>query len=72
MPLTIPKKVIETGFYCHYKHNPSDSVNNHSYEVIYVGTNTETKKLVIYRSLYQTKTQNKTILLTFQYRKLLI
>lgn len=51
----------EKGFYYHYKHNPNGSVNNYSYEVISVGTNTEThEKLVIYRSLYQTETQGGT------------
>lgn len=46
------------GFYYHYKHDPNGSVNNYSYEVIDVGTHTETKeKFVIYRSLYQTETQ---------------
>jgi hypothetical protein len=49
----------ETGFYYHYKHNPNESVNNYSYEVISVGTHTETgEKCVIYRSLYQTETQD--------------
>ena len=46
------------GFYYHYKHDPSGPVNNYSYEVISVGTHTEThEKFVIYRSLYQTETQ---------------
>ena len=49
---------LQKGFYYHYKHDPNGSVNNYSYEVISVGTHTETKeKLVIYRSLYQTETQ---------------
>ena len=48
----------EKGFYYHYKHDPNGSVNNYSYEVISVGTHTEThEKFVIYRSLYQTETQ---------------
>ena len=51
-------KTLENGFYYHYKHDPNGSVNNYSYEVISVGTHTETKeKIVIYRSLYQTETQ---------------
>ena len=51
-------KTPEKGFYYHYKHNPAGSVNNYSYEVISVGTHTEThEKFVIYRSLYQTETQ---------------
>lgn len=48
----------QKGFYYHYKHDPDGSVNNYSYEVIDVGTHTEThEKFVIYRSLYQTETQ---------------
>lgn len=46
------------GFYYHYKHDPNGSVNNYSYEVVAVGTHTETKeKFVIYCSLYQTENQ---------------
>ncbi len=51
-------KTIEKGFYYHYKHDPNGSINNYSYEVISVGTHTEThEKFVIYRSLYQAETQ---------------
>lgn len=51
-------KTPEKGFYYHYKHDSSGPVNNYSYEVISVGTHTETKeKFVIYCSLYQTETQ---------------
>lgn len=56
-----PKRILEKGFYYHYKHDPSGLVNNYSYEVISVGTHTETReKFVIYRSLYQTETQGGT------------
>jgi len=48
----------EKGFYYHYKHDSNSSLNNYSYEVISIGTHTETKeKFVIYRSLYQTESQ---------------
>jgi hypothetical protein len=48
----------EPGFYYHYKHDPQGPVNDYAYEVISVGTHTETKeKLVVYRSLYKTETQ---------------
>ena len=50
--------VPEAGFYYHYKHDLGGAINNYSYEIIAVGTHTETKdKSVIYRSLYQTETQ---------------
>lgn len=48
----------ERGFYYHYKHDPDVSINNYAYELISVGTHTETgESLVIYRSLYQTEVQ---------------
>ena len=51
-------KILENGFYYHYKHNPNGAINNYSYEVISVGTHTETQeKFVIYRPLYQTETR---------------
>ncbi len=49
----------EVGFYYHYKHDPHGVVQNYAYEVIGVGTHTETEeKLVVYRSLYQTEMQD--------------
>lgn len=39
--LKIPKKVPEVGFYYHYKHDPTGSVNNYAYEVVGVGFHTE-------------------------------
>ncbi len=48
----------ETGFYHHYKHDPSGEVNNYAYEVIGVGYHTEDdcrpidQYLVFYRPLY--------------------
>lgn len=54
----MPKRVPEAGFYYHYKHDPNGLVNNYSYEIMAVGTHTETHdKLVVYRSLYKTETQ---------------
>ncbi len=48
----------ENGFYYHYKHNPSGSVENYAYEVIGIARHTEiqdaaTDKFVIYRKLGQ-------------------
>ena len=52
------ENIPESGFYYHYKHDQNGSINNYSYEVIGVGTHTETHdNLVIYRSLYETETQ---------------
>ncbi len=58
MPLPIPKKVPELGFYYHYKHDPSGAVNNYAYEVVGVGFHTEDdcrpgeEHFVVYRPLY--------------------
>ena len=55
----MPKKVPELGFYYHYKHDPSGSVNNYAYEVVGVGFHTEDdaregeEHFVIYRPLYE-------------------
>lgn len=59
MPLPMPKKVPEVGFYYHYKHNPAGAVNNHAYEVLGVGFHTEDdcrpgeEHFVIYLPLYE-------------------
>ncbi len=56
--LSIPKKVPESGYYYHYKHNPNGEVNNYSYEVLGVGFHTEDdcreqdQVMVVYRPLY--------------------
>lgn len=49
---------IEKGFYYHYKHDPSGSVNNYAYEVMGVGHHTEIDGLaesamVMYRPIYE-------------------
>lgn len=49
---------IKKGFYYHYKHDPSVSVNNYAYEVIGVARHTELQdpaidKFVIYRKIDQ-------------------
>jgi 8-oxo-dGTP pyrophosphatase MutT (NUDIX family) len=41
MPLPMPQRVLEMGFYYHYKHDPEGPVNNYAYEVISVGFHTE-------------------------------
>lgn len=51
-------KLPELGFYYHYKHDPTGSLNNYAYEVVGVGYHTEDdcrpedQYLVIYRPLY--------------------
>lgn len=58
MSLPIPKRVPEPGFYYHYKHDPSVSLNDHAYEVIGIGFHTEDnarpgeEHFLIYRPLY--------------------
>lgn len=58
MSLILPKRVPELGFYYHYKHDPSGSVNNYAYEVVGVGFHTEDdarpgeEHFVQYRPLY--------------------
>ena len=52
--LTLP----ENGFYYHYKHDPSGSINNYAYEVVGIGTHSEMHDdpngvMVIYRPLYE-------------------
>lgn len=50
---------IPTGFYYHYKHDPSGKINNYAYEVLGVGSHTEKeeaspdKYVVVYRALYE-------------------
>ena len=54
-----PEKIPEKGFYYHYKHDPSGSVNNYAYEVVGVGCHTEDDcrpedaNMVVYRPLYE-------------------
>ncbi len=43
----------QPGFYYHYKHDPSKPLNNYAYEVLNIGSHTETDEyMVIYRPLY--------------------
>ena len=58
MTLPMPKRVPELGFYYHYKHDSSGSINNYAYEVVGVGFHTEESRegeehFVIYRPLYE-------------------
>jgi|SRR3989344_482414 len=59
MPLPMPKRVPELGFYYHYKHDPNISVNNYAYEVVGIGFHTEDDPrpgeahFLIYRPLYE-------------------
>ena len=54
-------KKPELGFYYHYKHDPSGTINNYAYEVIGTGLHSEgnhgeaniNDMLVIYRPLYE-------------------
>ncbi len=58
MSLPMPKRVPERGFYYHYKHDSSISLNDHAYEVIGVGFHTEDnarpgeEHFLVYRPLY--------------------
>jgi hypothetical protein len=59
MSLPIPRRVPALGFYYHYKHDPSGSVDNYAYEIIGVGFHTEDdarsgeEHFVVYRPLYE-------------------
>jgi hypothetical protein len=59
MPLPIPKRVPEKGFYHHYKHDPSKGNRDYAYEMVAVGVHTEDDcrpedvHMVIYRPLYE-------------------
>jgi hypothetical protein len=53
--MKIPDHVPEEGFYYHYKHDPSGTINNYAYELVGVGCHTEEdENMVIYRPLYPT------------------
>jgi len=59
--LTIPKNIPEKGFYYHYKHNPSLSINNYAYELIGVGMHSEDdcrledSNMAIYLPIYESR-----------------
>ncbi len=59
MPLPMPKRVPEIGFYYHYKHTPGGAVTDYAYEVLGVGFHTEDdtrpgeEHFVNYRPLYE-------------------
>ncbi|HEY4503297.1 MAG TPA: DUF1653 domain-containing protein [Candidatus Paceibacterota bacterium] len=54
-------RVPDKGFYYHYKHDPSGSVNNYAYEVLGTGLHSEGSHgvvdpkdmLVVYRPIYE-------------------
>ena len=51
--LKAPECVPELGFYYHYKHDPAKGVRDYAYEVIGIGSHTETDAwLLNYRPLY--------------------
>lgn len=60
MKIPDPSQIPAHGFYYHYKHDPSGTVNNYAYEVLGVGCHTEDDcrpedaTLVVYRPLYDT------------------
>lgn len=61
--MKIPELNIEPGFYYHFKHDDSTSVNNFAYEVLSVGICTEDESncdggMVIYRPLYENEIYN--------------
>ena len=57
--MQVPNRIPENGFYYHYKHDQSGSVNNYAYEVVGVGFHTEDDcrpedvHMVVYRPLYE-------------------
>lgn len=59
MSLPIPKRVPQSGFYYHYKHDPKGGFNNYVYEVVAVGFHTEDdcrpgeEHFVNYRPIYE-------------------
>lgn len=59
MPLNIPTRIPEPGFYYHYKHDLAGPINNYAYEVIGNGFHTEDDcrpidhNLVVYRPIYE-------------------
>jgi len=59
MEMQAPKNVPEKGFYYHYKHDPSKSVNDYAYEVVGVGFHTEDDcrpedvHMMVYRPIYE-------------------
>jgi hypothetical protein len=62
MSLQLPKQVPEKGFYYHYKHDPNGSTENYAYEVVSIGSHTESDDrpeypqdawFVNYRPLYE-------------------
>lgn len=59
MSFPMPKKVPETGFYYHYKHDPERGLNHHAYEVVGIGFHTEEdarpgeEHFLIYRPLHE-------------------
>lgn len=59
MSLPMPKRVPDTGFYYHYKHDPNGPVNNYAYEVVGIGFHTEDDAregeahFLVYRPLYE-------------------
>jgi hypothetical protein len=59
MSLSMPKRVPELGFYYHYKHDESGTINNYAYEVVGVGFHTEDDArtgeahFLVYRPLYE-------------------
>ncbi|MEK7646620.1 MAG: DUF1653 domain-containing protein [Patescibacteria group bacterium] len=55
----MPQRVPEPGFYYHYKHDPSGTINDYAYEVVGVGFHTEDDvrpgeaHFIVYRPLYE-------------------
>ncbi len=60
MPIVIPEKVPQAGFYYHYKHDAGGRVENYAYEVLGTGFHTDPNDgwpsedhFVVYRPLYK-------------------
>lgn len=52
--IQVPEQRPESGFYYHYKHDPSGPENTMAYEMMGVGWHTETGEFTVqYRPLYE-------------------
>ncbi|MFA6520272.1 MAG: DUF1653 domain-containing protein [Candidatus Paceibacterota bacterium] len=59
--MKVPEKIPEKGFYYHYKHDPTISINNYAYELIGVGIHSEDDcrpedaNMAVYMPIYESK-----------------
>jgi hypothetical protein len=54
--MKVPTIISEKGFYYHYKHDPTLSINNYTYELIGVGLHSEAdENFAIYLPIYESR-----------------